>query len=163
MLTLAGRAESLESARKLLYESIKSGAAYNKFKEFIKSQGGDIDYIENTNLLPHAQFEHKLVSDKDGFVEKIAAEEVGISSLILGAGRETKESKIDLAVGILLNKKVGEKVQKGDTLATIYGNDMEKIANCSMRMNGAFSISRDQAPTRPLIYGVVTEKGIERM
>lgn len=105
MVVLAGKTDSLEEARELLQGVIKDGSALVKFKQFIKNQGGDPDWIENPTLLPQARFEIEVIADSDGFVTEIVADNIGVAAMKLGAGRETKEEDIDLAVGLILRKK----------------------------------------------------------
>lgn len=161
MLILAGRVKNDTEARILLEDTITSGKALNKFRQFIKAQGGDDKIIDNPALLPQARYVEKITSKKNGFVKEITAEEVGLACLILGAGRETKESNIDLSVGVILNKKVGDKVNVGDCIATIYGNDKSKIMLCKEKILESFDISEQQVEKKPLIYGIVMENSEE--
>ncbi|MFC0404258.1 pyrimidine-nucleoside phosphorylase [Enterococcus ureilyticus] len=128
MVVLAGKTDSLEEARELLQGVIKDGSALVKFKQFIKNQGGDPDWIENPTLLPQARFEIEVIADSDGFVTEIVADNIGVAAMKLGAGRETKEEDIDLAVGLILRKKVGDPVKKGDSLVTIFANQEDVTA-----------------------------------
>ena len=162
MLILGGKAQNPYEAEKLLKNIIENGLALKKFKEFVMAQGGDPSFIDNTNLMPSAKYIYEVKSDREGFVEKIIADEIGIASLMLGAGRETKDSKIDLGVGIVLNKKVGDPVSKGEVLAKIYANAEDKIAPCNEKVINSFIISDKAIKNKKLIYGVVSDKGIER-
>jgi len=162
MLVLAKKANDVETARKILEDTIKTGAALNKFKEFVAAQGGDPQVIDNPDLLPKAQHVIEFKAEKSGYVNKIVAMEVGLAALVLGAGRETKESQIDLAVGVVLNKKVGDYVEKGEPLAYIHVNDLNKLKDCEERLRKAFEISDEKPAKRPLIFGVVTKDGIQR-
>ena len=105
MLILANKVESFEEGKKLLLENIKNGKALEKLKEFVKAQGGDPAYVDNTDLLPKAKYIIEVKANKSGTISKIHAEEMGLTAMELGAGRATKESVIDLAVGIVLCKK----------------------------------------------------------
>lgn len=162
MLILAGKSSNEDEAREILKETIRSGAAFKKFKEFVKAQGGDISMVENPNLLPEAKYKVEVTANEEGYVSKIAANEIGTAALILGAGRETKESVIDLSVGIMLRKKVGDYVNKGDVIALIHGNDMTKIEQAKSEIINAYNISKEAVEKRPLIYGIVTKDGIKR-
>jgi pyrimidine-nucleoside phosphorylase len=162
MLMLANKASSIPEARAILEGTISSGAAFKKLKEFVKAQDGDSNMIDNPELLPNAKFQVSVKAAKDGYISKIIANEIGMAALILGAGRETKESQIDLAVGIIIEKKVGEAVKKGDIIATIYTNDMNKSAEAEVRIHEAFRIIKTPVGERPLIFGVVTKDGIEK-
>lgn len=157
MLVLSGRAGNIDEAGALLKIAVSSGAALSKFKDFIKAQGGDPDVVDNTDMLPKSRLVKGFVSQCDGFVTKILADQVGMASLVLGAGRETKESSIDLSVGILFNKKVGDYIRAGEEIALIYGNDDSKMALCMEKLSNALTISTDRVHKRQLIYGVVTE------
>ncbi|MCE5286885.1 MAG: pyrimidine-nucleoside phosphorylase [Pelosinus sp.] len=133
MVFLAGKAASLEEAKTRLQEVIENGQALAKFKEFIQNQGGNPSVIDHPELLPTAAYKIEVPAKEDGVVAEITADAIGTAAMLLGAGRATKESKIDLAVGLVLNKKVGDKVVKGESLVTIHANQedvaavMEKI------------------------------------
>jgi pyrimidine-nucleoside phosphorylase len=159
MLTVGGYADTTDEAEDMLKEAIHSGAALKKFKEFVKAQGGDDSVVDNTDMLPKSKYSYELKSGNDGYVKAIQAEEVGESSLILGAGRETKESSIDFSVGIILHKKVGDSVKSGESIATIYGNSKEKIELCKDRLYKAFEFSSKPSLKHKVIYGIVTEHG----
>ena len=126
MLILGKKVENEEEGRNLLLQTIKDGSALEKLKEFVKAQGGDLSYIDNTDLFPKAKYKIEVKAKKAGVISKIHAEAVGIIAMELGAGRETKESSIDLSVGIVLNRKRGDKVKEEDLLATIHANNEEK-------------------------------------
>lgn len=120
MVVLAQKANTLEEARVQLEEAIQSGAAFETFETFVKNQGGDVAMIQHPEKLPSAQYTIDLLSEEEGYIEEIHAEEMGIAAMQLGAGRATKDDVIDLGVGIVLHKKVGDQVNKGDSLLTIY-------------------------------------------
>ncbi|MCX7695515.1 MAG: pyrimidine-nucleoside phosphorylase [Caloramator sp.] len=162
MLLLAGRAKSEEEARKMLQETITSGAAYEKFKEFVKAQGGDVSVIEDLELLPKAQHIIEVKADREGYITRIIADQIGISALILGAGRETKESPIDPAVGIIIKEKVGSYVKKGDVIAYLFANDLNKAKTSEQKLLEAYHIEEQKPEDRPLIFGIVTKEGIKR-
>jgi pyrimidine-nucleoside phosphorylase len=162
MLLLAGKAKTEDEARKMLQETITSGAAYEKFKEFVKAQGGDISVIEDLELLPKAQHIIEVKADREGYITKIIADQIGISALILGAGRETKESPIDPAVGIIIKEKVGSYVKKGDVIAYLHANDLNKAKVAEQKLLEAYHIEQQKLEERPLIFGIVTKDGIKR-
>jgi pyrimidine-nucleoside phosphorylase len=162
MLMLANKASNTQEARAMLEETIYSGAAFEKMKEFIKAQGGDSSMVENPELLPEAKYEVDIKAAEDGYISKIIANEIGIAALILGAGRETKESQIDPAVGIIIKKKVGEAVNKGDIIASIHTNDVNKALESEAKIHEAFRIIKTPVGERPLVFGVVTKDGIEK-
>lgn len=155
MVTLAGAAKNVEEARAKLEETITSGAAIAKLKEFVKAQGGDTACIDDTNLLPKAKYIIPVLADKDGVVEKIHAESIGLIAMELGAGRATKESVIDLAVGIVLNKKRGEQVVKGDVIAYIHSNDENNIEKAKKDILNNYVISPNYVDNIPLIHHIV--------
>lgn len=140
MLMVAEIAENEQQAREMLKEAVDSGKALDKLAELVEAQGGDKRMVYETDLLPKASSITPLLSEKDGYVEKIQCDEVGICSLILGGGRETKESAIDLSVGIVLTKKVGSHVKAGEPLAYIHSNAEAKRLACEERLRKAFHI-----------------------
>ncbi|SHJ64732.1 pyrimidine-nucleoside phosphorylase [Tepidibacter formicigenes] len=162
MLMLAKVASNYEEGRKMLEEAISSGKALDKLREFIEIQGGNKEIVDNYDLLPSASNVIEVKAPKKGYVSKIEAETVGLSAMILGAGRETKEDELDLGAGIVLDKKVGDHVEEGETLACMYVNKMEKLESAKERLLSAYTISDEKPKERKLIYGVVTKEGIER-
>ena len=140
MLMVAEIAENEQQAREMLKEAVDSGKALDKLAELVEAQGGNKRMVYETDLLPKASSITPLLSEKDGYVEKIQCDEVGICSLILGGGRETKESAIDLSVGIVLTKKVGSHVKAGEPLAYIHSNEEAKRLACEERLRKAFHI-----------------------
>ncbi|WOS95887.1 pyrimidine-nucleoside phosphorylase [Nosocomiicoccus massiliensis] len=155
MVVLGGGANSLEEARGLLEKAIEDGSALEKFRQLIVSQGGNGDVIDDYSLLPTSEYTIEVKSDKAGYVTQIESENMGIAASILGAGRETKESEIDLAVGIVLEKKVGDKVEVGDTLAVIHSNK-ENVDDVISRVKDCYTFGEEGVhPT--LIKKVITE------
>ncbi|MDN6206198.1 MAG: pyrimidine-nucleoside phosphorylase, partial [Staphylococcus simulans] len=122
MVVLGGKAETLDEARTLLQEAIDSGAALDKFRTFLGNQGGNTEVVDHPELLPQAKYQINIPAKSSGVVTEIVANEMGIASMMLGAGRQTKEDEIDLAVGLVLHKKVGDKVEEGESLMTVYSN-----------------------------------------
>ena len=155
MLLCAKVAESEEEARKMLIENIENGKGLEKLKEFVKAQGGDITPIDDYSKFPQAKYVEKVTSPVDGYITKIHAEAFGLIAMELGAGRATKESEIDLAVGIVLNKKRGEKVKKGDVLAYIHSNNEEKIERARKSILENIVIEDSYDLNIPLIYDIV--------
>ncbi|MBY6035623.1 pyrimidine-nucleoside phosphorylase [Fictibacillus nanhaiensis] len=151
MVYLAKKADSLEDAREMLKDAISSGKALETLKIFLKAQGGDDSVVDHPENLPQAAHTFELSADEDGFVSEIVADEIGTAAMILGAGRATKESEIDLAVGLMLNKKVGDSVKKGDSLVTIYSNS-ENVEGVKARIRDAYTISKSSVEAPPLIY-----------
>lgn len=126
MIKLAGKGDNIEENKQKMLDQIKTGKALAKFKELVQNQNGDISYIDNPNLFKKAKYILPVVSDKTGYIKKLDAKMVGEISVALGAGRIKKEDKIDEAVGIILKKKIGDKVKVGDILGYIHANDDEK-------------------------------------
>ena len=140
MVYLGGKAVSPEVGTDMAKEALKSGAGLTQLKRFIGRQGGNMDVVDNYELFPQAGVMRELVADKDGYVKEIKARKIGIASQHTGAGRATKEDTIDLSAGIYLNKKVGDKVEKGEVLATFYGNDANKVLAGLQTAREAFEI-----------------------
>lgn len=155
MLLLANRVSTYEEGRLLLEENIKSGKALSKLKEFVAAQGGNPDYVDNTDLFKKAEYIIEVKALRSGVISKIHAESMGIIAMELGAGRDTKESSIDLKVGIVLNKKRGELVTKGDVLATIHASDINKAKKAIVDINNNIIISEEFMDDIPLIYEIV--------
>ena len=128
---------------------------YTIFKTFIEIQGGnpsDVDHIEE---LLKADYEEEVLSDCDGFVKEIQAEEVGRASMILGGGRATKEDIIDMSVGVVLHKKVGDAVSFGESIATIYGNKKDAVELANQKLKDAYGFSNEKVTPKPMILEVI--------
>lgn len=156
MVFLAKKADSLETARELLKKVIKDGSALEKFKTFLSAQGGDPTVVDDPSKLPQAKYIIELEAKETGFVSEIVADEVGTAAMLLGAGRATKESKIDLAVGLILNKKIGDHVEKGDSLVTIHSN-FENVQEVKERLYQSIKISSNKVTPPSLIHEEITE------
>ena len=154
MVLLSGHAKTVEEAKNMLKETITSGKAIEKLKEFVAAQGGEIDVIDDTSKLPKAEFVLEVKALKAGVVSKIHAENMGLIAMELGAGRATKESIIDMAVGMVLNKKRADKVKIGDVLAYVHANDLEKGKRAVEKILENYEIS-DSVENLPLIYDVI--------
>ncbi|MBU5426642.1 pyrimidine-nucleoside phosphorylase [Tissierella pigra] len=152
LLLLAKKVDKEEDGRNMLINVIKSGKAYEKLIELVQHQGGDISYVKDTDLLPKAKYIVEVKSKVEGYVKSIDAEEIGKAALYLGAGRETIESKLDLAVGIVLNKKVDDKVELGEVLAYIHLNNMEKAEEVERRLHEIYLIGDKNNAKKQLIY-----------
>ncbi|MBP3476442.1 MAG: pyrimidine-nucleoside phosphorylase [Lachnospiraceae bacterium] len=157
MLIAAGAAQTEEEAKQKLSAVIQDGSALKKLAEFVQAQGGDPKAVYDTSLLPKASVAEAIVSAQEGYVKKIDCDEIGICSLLLGGGRETKESVIDLSVGLILHKKVGDFVKSGESLATIYANDRVKLEAASARFMKAYHFDDSQPEKSPFIKGVIRE------
>ncbi|ABV64229.1 MULTISPECIES: pyrimidine-nucleoside phosphorylase [Bacillus] len=155
MVVLAKKAETLDEAREKLIEVMKNGKALEKFKEFLENQGGDGSIVDQPEKLPQAPYQIEVPAKEAGVVAEIVADEIGVAAMILGAGRATKEDDIDLSVGIMLNKKVGDRVEKGDSLVTLHAN-REDVANVMEKIYDNIRIA-DHADAPTLIHTVITE------
>lgn len=155
MVYLAEKASSLEEARHMLEKAMKDGSALQTFKTFLAAQGGDASVVDDPSKLPQAKYIIELEAKEDGYVSEIVADAVGTAAMWLGAGRATKESTIDLAVGLVLRKKVGDAVKKGESLVAIYSN-REQIDDVKQKLyeNIRISATPVQAPT--LIYDKIS-------
>ncbi len=162
MLVLAKVADDFEEGVQKIREAIKSGAALDKLRVFIENQGGDKNIVDDYSLLPQAKNIEAVKSHKSGYISKIEAEEVGMAAMILGAGRETKEDILDMAAGIVLEKKVGDYVNEGDVLAYIHYNREDKFESAKERFINAYEIIDEKVDSRKLIYGVVTRDEIKK-
>ncbi len=155
MVVLAKQASTLDEAREYLTQSIESGKALEKFKSFISNQGGDASIVDHPENLVNAKFKIDYAAKQDGYITEMIANEIGVASMMLGAGRQTKEDVIDLSVGIVLNKKVGDKVKAGESILTIHSNK-ENIDDIFDKLNESIRIdSESHTPT--LIHKIITE------
>lgn len=155
MVVLAGKATTLEEARNMLKEAIASGAGLAKFKKFVANQGGDPSVIDHPEKLPQAKYAIDLPAITSGYVSQMVADQIGVAAMMLGAGRATKEDKIDFAVGIVLRKKVGDRVEAGEPLATIYAN-REAVEDVKEKIYDNITIS-DHGEEPKLIHKIITE------
>ena len=128
MLKLSGKANNVAKGRGILKRHLSDGSAFQRFKDMIRLQDGDVNVIDNPSLLPSARYTKDLLSERNGYISKMDTEAIGIASCMLGAGRERIEDKIDPAVGIVINKKLGDKIKKGESLALLHYNSEDKLA-----------------------------------
>jgi pyrimidine-nucleoside phosphorylase len=155
MLKLGKIVGTLDTARKMLEDSIESGKAIEKMKEMIESQGGNSNVVDDTTLLGISKNVFELKAWKDGYVTSMNAEGIGIASMKLGAGRETKEDKIDLSVGIRLSKKTGDPVKVGEKLCTLYYNSEEKLKAAIEVVKTSYILSDVKPQKTKIVHGVV--------
>lgn len=155
MVVLAGKAGSAEEAEEKLREVLRSGKALEKFREWIASQGGDPSVADDPDRLPRADYQIEVPAREKGVVAEIVADQIGIAAMMLGAGRTTKESQIDLSVGLVLHKKIGDPVEKGEPLATIHAN-RERVDEIIEKLQAAIKIG-DRAEKPGLIHDVIAE------
>ncbi|WP_366160319.1 pyrimidine-nucleoside phosphorylase [Bacillus infantis] len=156
MVVLAEKAETPAQAREMLEQAIKDGSALEAMKTFLSSQGGDASVVDDPSRLPQAKFVYELEAKEDGYVSEIVADAVGTAAMVLGAGRATKESEIDLAVGLMLRKKIGDTVSKGESLATIYSN-FENVEEVKERLYSSIKITASKVDAPVLVHEEITE------
>jgi len=155
ILTEAGLAGDNAEARELLQNTITSGAALKKLAEMVEAQDGDAGDVYDTARLPLAKVQLEVPSELSGWLESIACEKVGLISMHLGGGRATKESDIDLSVGLVLHKKVGDRVEKGESLATIHAATMEQAQEAAESLRACCGFSGIPVERPPFIKGIV--------
>lgn len=146
---------SKDEARALTEDALASGKAFLKFKEWISAQGGNTEWIDNTELFPKATIEYEIVAETDGYISAMDTEKIGICAVILGAGRETKDSQIDMSAGIVLRKKTGDKICKGDVIATLCTNKESVLMSAEKCFSEAITISDEKSESAPLIYSII--------
>ncbi len=155
MLTLGGIAENVEVAVPKLEEALKKGLAWERFRELVSAQRGDVAYVDNPDLLPKATIVEAVVAPRSGYLATIHAREIGEAAVVLGAGRAKKDDPIDHAVGFEIHHKVGDNVKEGDALFTVHASDQAKFAEARQRLLAAHTWSDDPVEPLPLFYGVI--------
>ena len=155
MLTEAGFAADDAAARRMLQAAIDDGSALLKLREFVEAQYGDPASVDDLSLLPAAPIRLEVPCESAGFVSHIQAEQIGLVSMHLGGGRATKESTIDLGVGVVLHKKVGDRVEKGDSLATIHASDEKKAREAVALLRACYTLSDTPVKKPPFIKAIV--------
>jgi pyrimidine-nucleoside phosphorylase len=155
LLHMAGRADSPEEGGRILRQLLDLGAGLHKFREFVVAQGGDPGFIDDPKLLPQAPVRHEVAAGEDGYIASIDAEAIGRASVTIGAGRATKEVKIDHSVGFVLHAKVGQQVGRGRALATIHTATEEAASGIESEIRGAFTLSDRPVPQPPAIREIV--------
>ncbi|UTR08065.1 pyrimidine-nucleoside phosphorylase [Alkalihalobacillus sp. LMS6] len=151
MVYLADKASSVEDARKQLEEVIANGKAVEMMKVFVESQGGDPAVIDDPSLFPQATYEIDVPAIEEGYVYEIATDKIGVAAMQLGAGRATKEDKIDLAVGLKLKKKIGDRVEVGEPLVTLFAN-REEVEDIKELVQESYHLQAEQPKKAKLIY-----------
>ncbi len=155
MLLAGGKAETEAQAEAMLRKVIEDGSALRKVAQFVEAQGGDAAAVYDTSLLPQAEIVEEVYAREEGCLTRMVCDEIGTCALMLGGGRETKDSEIDLSVGIVLHKKVGDYVKKGDALAAIYANDAGKLAAARERFLKACYFGEKAPDAGKFIKGIV--------
>lgn len=157
MVVGAGKAQNCAEAKEMLAGTIKDGSALKKLAELVEAQGGNPEAVYDTELLPKASIEYEYRADTEGYVGRIVCDIVGTSAMVLGGGRENKDSVIDLSVGIVLEAKKGAYVHKGDVLARFYANDENKLSDAVKRFADAYVIEDTKPAGSRLIKKVIME------
>lgn len=155
MVVVGGKAKDLEEARALLEKAIQDGSALESFRTFLENQDGDGSVVDDVSKLPQAKYQVALPAESSGFVTEIVANEMGVASMMLGAGRQTKDDDIDLSVGLVLHKKVGDRVDEGEPLLTIHSN-RENVDDVIDKLNQSITVS-EQGAEPTLIHKIITE------
>ena len=153
MLKLAGIGEDIEQNKEILMKNIKNGKAFEKFKELVQLQGGDVTYLEDVEKFQKAKYIEYVYSEEKGYIRKIDAKEIGKIVCELGAGRIEKEDEIDYSVGLILRKKVSDKVAKGEEIAYIYANDTEKLGIAKQKLLKNIKISEEKVEKPKIVLG----------
>lgn len=154
ILSLSGKGD-YEECKKLALNAILSGKAYETFKKSVAAQGGNAAMLDNTDLFEKAKYSKRVTAYKSGYINKVDCEGYGESALLLGAGRNKIDDEIDYAAGIILNKKTGDKVEKGDVIATLYANDENKFVGATERLLRATVISNEKPKSGKLVLKVI--------
>jgi pyrimidine-nucleoside phosphorylase len=155
MIYLAGKSKSIDSGTDYAKEIIANGKAYEKFIEMVRAQGGNTSFIHNPEKYPKSKYSDKFIAYKSGYINKIDTYEIGMASVELGAGRKSKEDKIDHKAGIIFNFRTGEKVRKGDIIAHLYADSKDKIKQAKKRMSEAISIKEEKTQKIRLIKKII--------
>lgn len=158
MLKLSGRPEEIPALKNYLKELLNNGKAFEKFREMVKNQEGNIDLIDNPDKFKQADYKIPVKAENDGYVTAIKTDLVGIASMMLGAGRESKEDKIEYDVGIIIERKISDQVKKGDTLALMHTNSQQKAEAARKLILDAYTIENEKANKSSLIFGIVQAK-----
>lgn len=152
----------MEQCMKLAEDTLVSGKAFAKFKEMVEAQNGDISYIEDTEKFQKAEYFCDVVAPATGYITGMNTEQCGIASVVLGAGRETKESVIDFAAGIKILKKTGDYVEVGESIATLYSSSFDGFSQATKLIVGAYTIEKEKPEPEKLILARVTKDGVEK-
>lgn len=161
MMVLAGLGTEEECLKKAK-QTIADGSALEKLIAMVEAQGGDSRVIRDTNCFEAAPFSYEVIAKEDGIIQAMDTEKCGIASVLLGAGRETKDSEVDLSAGILLHKKTGDCIAKGEVLATMYASKQELFAAAEEKYLSAVTIGQEDVKRNPLLYVRVTKDGVEQ-
>ncbi len=162
MVYLGKKAPSIQEGIALCKQTIEDETAFKKFLELVEAQGGDVSFIENLEKYPISGFSLEVKAFDRGYIGEIDSLELGLASIMLGAGRQRIDEAIDPKAGILLKKKVGDAVDAGDTIATLYTEREEILARTRDRVSSAFKVVQTKRPRQPLILDVVDKNGVRK-
>ena len=155
MILMAGLTQDSAEAEKMIVDAVNSGKAYEKFKELVQKQGGDISYIENTDKFPKAKHIIPVFAEERGALKSIDTEMIGNISVYLGAGRVRKEDEIDHSAGIIMNQRIGNVVEVGQVLAYLHTNDETKIDGALRNIKNAFELDPKKVAKQKAILGII--------
>jgi pyrimidine-nucleoside phosphorylase len=155
MLLLAGKVKDIDEGEIIAGQAIDNGTAYNKFLEMVEVQSGDVSYVQDYNNLKRPGYSHKFISEKDGYIAKLDAFNIGVASVELGAGRKKAEDKIDYLSGIILNKKCGDKVGRGEVICEMFAENENKIINAKEYVKRAVEIGDEKKSPGKLIIDII--------
>lgn len=161
MLYLAGKG-SLDDCYNLAKDALESGKAFEKLKEMVKAQGGDVSVIEDNSKFESSKVAKGLAAAQEGYIYSMDTEKCGVASMILGAGREKKEDTIDYSAGVIIHKKIGDYVKRGDLIASLYSSSEEKCVNSSRLLGEAIKISSAEPVVKPIVLARVTKDSVEK-
>jgi pyrimidine-nucleoside phosphorylase len=157
MLYLGGRTKTVAEGKTAAAALIASGAAREKFREIVKLHDGDVSIVDDPKLLPRARYTSEVVSPADGYIADVDCEQLGMASVVLGGGRETQDDAIDSSVGLEVQKRIGDAVQRGETICTLFYNAGERAKEAHRRVEASFRVEQEKpATTLPLIHSVIT-------
>lgn len=155
MIYLGGKADSLVEGEKIALQKLMDKSAYNKFLELVKIQNGDVEYVKDWKNLKRAKFRKDIITDENGFVSELVASDFGFAAIELGCGRKRVDDRIDYLAGIILKKKVGDEIKKGDIVCELYAESEEKLLKGEKRLQGAIKISKQKPKMQDLILEIL--------
>ena len=155
MLSLARQSEDLQTSTQMIEASLDNGSAYDKFKELVAAQGGDVNVVDDPDLLPRASVVETVAASRKGYLERIQTEEIGLTAMELGAGRAVKGQAIDHSVGVVVHRKIGDRVERGDALFTVHANGEDQRDAAVKRLVQAISFSDETVEPPPHLYQVI--------
>jgi pyrimidine-nucleoside phosphorylase len=155
MLVLSETVKDDKEGRTLVQKALDEGKALERFRALVSAQGGDVNYVDNPELLPSAAYVETCYAERSGWVQQVHARNIGETAVALGAGRSKKGDPIDHAVGIQVYVKVGERVDAGDPLFAIHAANQESLESALQSVKAAVALGEDPVDPHPLVYGVV--------